>query len=187
MITPNDFRPGLTIELDGRVLQVVSADHHKQGRGDAVVRTKLRDIENGDVFSKTFRSNESIERAHVDRRDFQYLYSTGDAYVFMDMADYEQRELTRELLGEDIRWLKEGETVQLALYQGTILGLEVPRTVDRRVVQTDPGLRGDTAQGGTKPATLEGGAMLTVPLFVQTGDMIRVDTQTGRYVGRVDA
>jgi len=186
LITPNDFRPGLTIELDGRVLQVMSADHHKQGRGDAIVRTRLRDIENGDIFTKTFRSNESIERAHVERRDYQYLYSTGDGYVFMDTEDYEQRELTPEILGDNIKWLKEGENVQLALYQGKIIGFEVSKTVDRRVVQTDPGLRGDTAQGGTKPATIEGGTVVTVPLFVQNGDVIRVETSSGNYVGRVD-
>jgi elongation factor P len=186
LITPNDFKPGLTIELDGRVLQIMSAEHHKQGRGDAIVRTRLRDVESGDIFTKTFRSNESIERAHVERRDYQYLYSTGEGYVFMDTEDYEQRELTPEILGDNIKWLKEGETVQLALYQGKIIGLEVPKTVDRRVVQTDPGLRGDTAQGGAKPATIEGGAVVTVPLFVQTGDVIRVETSSGNYVGRVD-
>lgn len=187
MITPNDFKPGLTIELDGRVLQVVSADHHKQGRGDAVVRTRLRDLETGELFNKTFRSSESIERAHVDRRDFQFLYTTGDTYVFMDMASYEQRELTEEVLGANVRWLKEGETIQLALYEGTIVGLEVDKTVDRRVVQTDPGLRGDTAQGGTKPATIEGGAVVQVPLFVDKGEVIRVDTETGEYVSRAES
>ncbi len=187
MVTPNDFRPGLTIELDGRVLQVLSADHHKQGRGDAIVRTKLKDLRTGDTFQKTFRSNESIETAHVERRDFQYLYTTGDTYVFMDMETYEQRELDRETLGENVRWLKEGETVQFALYEGTIVDIEVGNTVDRRVEQTDPGLRGDTAQGGDKPATIEGGAVVRVPLFVQIGDMIRVDTRSGEYVSRVDS
>lgn len=186
MISPNDFRPGLTIELDGRVLQVMSADHHKQGRGDAIVRTKLRDIESGDIFQKTFRSNESIETAHVDRREFQFLYTTGDTYVFMDTEDYEQRELGREMLGENVKWLKEGENVQFALYKGKIVDMEVPKAVDRRVVQTDPGLRGDTAQGGSKPATIEGGAVVQVPLFVSQGDVIRVDTSSGQYVSRVD-
>ena len=186
MVTPNDFKTGLTIELDGRVLQVVSADHHKQGRGDAIVRTKLRDLKTGDMFQKTFRSNENIETAHVDRRDFQYLYTTGDSYVFMDMESYEQRELDREVLGDRVKWLKEGETVRLSLHEGTIVDIEVSNTVDRRVEQTDPGLRGDTAQGGDKPATIEGGAVVQVPLFVQTGDKIRVDTRTGKYVGRVD-
>lgn len=187
MISPNDFRPGLTIELDGRVLQVLSADHHKQGRGDAIVRTKLRDLENGNIFQKTFRSNESIEKAHVDRRDFQFLYTTGEGFVFMDTETYEQRELDKETLGDRVKWLKEGENVQFALYQGKIVDMEVPKTVDRRVVQTDPGLRGDTAQGGSKPATIEGGAVVQVPLFVNKGDVLRVDTQTEQYVSRVES
>jgi elongation factor P len=186
VISPNDFRPGLTIELDGRVLQVMSADHHKQGRGDAIVRTKLRDLESGNIFQKTFRSNESIEKAHVDRRDYQFLYTTGDTFIFMDTETYEQRELDKETLGANVKWLKEGENVQFALYQGKIVEMEAPRTVDRAVVQTDPGLRGDTAQGGSKPATIEGGAVVTVPLFVNKGDVIRVDTNSGEYVGRVD-
>lgn len=186
MISPNDFRPGLTIDLDGRVLQVISAEHRKQARGDAIVRTRLRDVENGDIFVKTFRSNESIETAHVNRRDFQFLYSTGDAYVFMDVEDYDQRELDRETLGDNVKWLKEGESIQLALYEGKIVDIEVPKAVERLVVQTDPGLRGDTAQGGTKPATIEGGAVVQVPLFVSQGDKIRVDTNSGNYVSRVD-
>ncbi len=187
MITPNDFRPGLTIELDGRVLQIVSADHHKQGRGDAIVRTKLRDLETGNVFQKTFRSNEDIETAHVNRRDFQFLYTTGDTFVFMDTETYEQRELDKEMLGERVKWLKEGENVQFALYEGQIVDMEIPKTVDRRVTKTDPGLRGNTAQGGTKPATLEGGAVVQVPLFVDQGEMVRVDTETEEYVSRVDS
>jgi len=186
VISPNDFRPGLTIELDGRVLQVISAEHHKQARGDAIVRTRLRDIENGDIFLKTFRSNENIETAHVDRRDFQFLYSTGDGYVFMDVQDYDQRELDRDALGDKVKWLKEGESIQFALYDGKIVDIEVPKAVERRVVQTDPGLRGDTAQGGSKPSTIEGGAVVQVPLFVNQGDMIRVDTSSGNYVSRAD-
>lgn len=187
MISPNDFRPGLTIELDGRVLQVMSADHHKQGRGDAIVRTKLRDLESGNTFQKTFRSNEDIETAHVDRRDFQFLYTTGDTFVFMDTETYEQRELDQEMLGDRVKWLKEGEDVQFALYEGKIVDMEVPKSVDRRVTKTDPGLRGNTAQGGTKPATLEGGAVVQVPLFVNQGDVVRVDTQNEEYVSRVDS
>lgn len=186
MISPNDFRPGLTIELDGRVLQVITADHHKQGRGDAIVRTKLRDLENGNIFQKTFRSNESIETAHVERRDFQFLYTTGDMFVFMDTESYEQRELDKEMLGNRVKWLKEGENVQFALYEGKIVDMELPKTVDRRVVQTDPGLRGNTAQGGSKPATIEGGVVVEVPLFVSKDDFIRVETTSGEYMSRVD-
>ena len=186
MITPNDFKPGLTIELDGRVLQVVSSEHHKQSRGQAIVRSRLRDLRTGELFSKTFRSNEPIETARVDRTQYQYLYAQGeDSFVFMNMEDYDQRELTREQLGDRAKWLKEGDTVLVATYEGEFVDLEVPKTVDRRVTHTDPGLRGDTAQGGTKPATIEGGAVVQVPLFVSQGDMIRVDTASGAYVTRV--
>ncbi|MCD6361839.1 MAG: elongation factor P [Armatimonadetes bacterium] len=186
MITPNDFRPGLTIELDGRVLQVISSEHHKQSRGQAIVRSKLRDLQTGETFSKTFRSNENIEPARVERRQLQFLYSQGeDAFVFMDMEDYDQHELSREQVGDRAKWLKEGEEIVILTYEGKFVDLEIPKTVDRRVVQTDPGLRGDTAQGGTKPAVIEGGAVVQVPLFVSEGEVIRVDTETGEYVTRV--
>jgi elongation factor P len=187
LISPNDFKPGLTIELDGRVLQVVSADHHKPGRGQAIVRTQLRDITTGDIFSKTFRPSENVARAHVDRRDMQFLYMSGDSYVFMDTEDYEQQEIAAHLLGDRTQWLKEGETVAIATYKGNFVDIEVPRTVDRKVTRTDPGLRGDTAQGGTKPAVIEGGATVQVPLFVAVDDIIRVDTETGAYVSRVSS
>jgi len=186
LITPNDFKPGLTIELDGRVMQVLSSEHHKQSRGQAVVRCRLRDLKTGELFSKTFRSNESIELARVERREYQFLYAQGaDTFVFMDMQDYDQRELTREQVGDRAKWLKEGETVTIISYEGEFVDLELPKTVDRRVVQTDPGLRGDTASGGSKPATVEGGVVVQVPLFVSQGEMIRVDTETGEYVTRV--
>ena len=186
MITPNDFKPGLTIELDGRVLQVISSEHHKQSRGQAIVRSRLRDLKTGELFSKTFRSNESIERARVDRREFQFLYAQGeDSFVFMDMQDYDQRELSREQVGDRAKWLKEGESVTIVSYEGEFVDLELPKTVERRVVQTDPGLRGDTATGGSKPAVIEGGVVVQVPLFVSQGEIIRVDTETGQYVTRV--
>jgi len=186
VITPNDFKPGLTIELDGRVLQVISSEHHKQSRGQAIVRSRLRDLKTGELFSKTFRSNESIERARVDRREFQFLYAQGeDSFVFMDMQDYDQRELSREQVGDRAKWLKEGESVTIVSYEGEFVDLELPKTVERRVVQTDPGLRGDTATGGSKPAVIEGGVVVQVPLFVSQGEIIRVDTETGQYVTRV--
>ena len=187
MISPNDFKPGLTIEMDGRVLQVLSADHHKPGRGQAVIRTQLRDIATGDVFSKTFRPSESVERAHVERREKQFLYMSGDSYVFMDLEDYDQQEIPGHVLGVRAQWLKEGETVIIATYKGKFVDIEVGKTVDRKVTRTDPGLRGDTAQGGTKPAVIEGGATVQVPLFVQIDDIIRVDTGTGNYVSRVSS
>ena len=187
MITPNDFKPGLTIELDGRVLQVVSADHHKPGRGRAVMRTQLRDIATGEVFSKTFRPNENVERAHVERRDKQFLYMSGDSYVFTDMEDYDQQELSAHLLGDRAKWLKEGETAIIATHKGSFVDIDVGKTVDRKVTRADPGLRGDTTQGGTKPAVIEGGATVQVPLFIQVGDVIRVDTETATYVGRTSS
>ncbi len=186
LISPNDFKTGLTIELDGRVLQVVSSEHHKQSRGQAIVRSRLRDLRTGELFSKTFRSNEPVETAHVSRSEQQFLYAQGeDSFVFMDTEDYDQREFTREQLGDSVKWLKEGDTVIFLTFEGEFVDIEVGKTVDRRVIQTDPGLRGDTAQGGTKPATVEGGAVVQVPLFVQQGDLLRVDTGTGKYVTRV--
>jgi elongation factor P len=185
VISPNDFKPGLTIELDGRILQVMSAEHHKPGRGQAVVRTQLRDIATGDVFSKTFRPSESVEQAHVDRRQMQFLYSSAESYTFMDMEDYDQREISGHMLGDRAQWLKEGETVLIATHKGDFVDIDVPKTVDRKVLRTDPGLRGDTAQGGSKPAVIEGGATIQVPLFVQVGDIVRVDTKTRQYVSRV--
>lgn len=187
MITPNDFKPGLTIELDGRVLQVVSSEHHKQSRGQAIVRTRLRDMKSGEVFGKTFRSGEQVETARVDRTPYQFLYSQGeDNFVFMNTEDYDQRELTAEQLGDAVKWLKEGEMISLVTCDGDFVDLEMPKAVERRVIQTDPGLRGDTAQGGTKPATIEGGIVVQVPLFVSQGDLLRVDTASAKYVTRVD-
>jgi len=187
VITPNDFKPGLTIELDGRVLQVVSSEHHKQSRGQAIVRSRLRDMKTGELFSKTFRSNEQIETARVDRTPYQFLYAQGeDSFVFMNTEDYDQSELTAEQLGDAVRWLKEGETISLVTCEGDFVDVEMPKAVERRVTQTDPGLRGDTAQGGTKPATIEGGVVVQVPLFVQQGDLLRVDTASSKYVTRVD-
>ena len=186
MTTPNDFKPGLTIELDGRVLQVVSSDHHKQSRGQAIVRSKLRDLKTGETFQKTFRSNETVEQARIDRREFQFLYAQGEnSYVFMDMEDYDQRELTSEQVGDRVKWLKEGEDFIIVSHEGQFVDLDMPKAVERRVVRTDPGLKGDTASGGTKPATIEGGAVVQVPLFVAEGDVIRVDTASGNYVTRV--
>jgi len=187
LISPNDFKPGLTIEMDGRVLQVLSADHHKPGRGQAVIRTQLRDIATGEVFSKTFRPSENVEPAHVERREKQLLYTSGDNYVFMDTEDYDQQEISTHVLGDKAQWLKEGETVTIASYKGNFVDIVVPKTVDRKVTRTDPGLRGDTAQGGTKPAVIEGGATVQVPLFVQVDDIVRVDTETGEYVSRVSS
>ncbi|NSW56637.1 MAG: elongation factor P [Armatimonadetes bacterium] len=184
MVSTQDFKPGLTIELDGHVYQIISSEHHKPGKGQAVVRTRLRDIKTGNVFAKTFRSGEKVERAHVERKDYQYLYSAANTYYFMDNDSYEQIELTADQVGELAKWLKDGEDVQLVTYEGELIGLEVANTVIREVIQTEPGLRGDTASGGSKPAVIEGGATVTVPLFIEVGTKIKVDTRSGEYVER---
>jgi elongation factor P len=184
-VSTSDFKPGLTIELDGQVYQIVSSEHYKPGKGQAVVRTKLRDVRTGNVYDKTFRAGEKVETAHVERRRMQFLYTDGSSYFFMDSDNYDQRELTEEQVGESALWLKEGEEVHVALYEGQLLGVETQHTVDRKVERTDPGIRGDTATGGTKPAVVEGGATVQVPLFVNVGDMIRVDTRNGQYLTRV--
>jgi len=188
LISAVDLRPGRTIDLDGRVMQVLSADNFQPvGRGGGLVRTKLKDIEGGGVFEKTFRSDQKIETAHIERRDHQYLYSDDQYYHFMDNESYEQIQLSLENLGDQRIWLKEGENVTLVSYEEKLIGVEVPNTVDRRVIKTDPGIRGDTATGGDKPAVIEGGAMVTVPLFIGIDDVIRVDTRTGEYVERVSS
>jgi elongation factor P len=185
VIATSDFKAGLTIELDGKVYQIVSHEFHKPGKGGAVVRTRLRDMKTGNGFAKTFRSGEKVEPARVDRKEMQFLYATGDEFVFMDLETYDQVELSSERIGDQAKWLKDGESVWFISHENNLLGIDVANTVDRRIIRTEPGLRGDTAQGGTKPATLEGGHVVTVPLFVNQDDVIRVDTRSGEYVTRV--
>jgi elongation factor P len=185
LISTSDFKPGLTIELDGKVYQIVTQEFHKPGKGQAVLRTRLRDMETGNVFAKTFRSGEKVEPARVERKEMQFLYGTGDTYMFMDLETYDQVEMSKEQVAEQGKWLKDGESVWFISHESKLLGIDVANTVDRRVIRTEPGLRGDTAQGGNKPATIEGGHIVTVPLFVNQDDVIRVDTRTGEYVTRV--
>ncbi len=186
MISAGDLKPGRTIDLEGRVLVVVSAENFQPvGRGRGLVRTRLKDVASGGVFEKVFRSDQKVETAHVDRREHQYLYTDGDGYYFMDTDSFEQIQLSAEDLGEQRLWLKEGEAVTITSYEGKIIGIESPKAVERRVIRTDPGVKGDTASGGDKPAVIEGGAKVTVPLFIGEGDVIRVDTSTGAYVERV--
>lgn len=185
MISVNDLKPGVTIELDGQVYQVIESEHHKPGKGQAVVRTRLRDVKTQKVFSKTFTAQVKVPRARVERRDMQFLYSQGDIYCLMDIETYEQIEVPLEQIKDVAPWLKEGETVNMVSHNGELLGLEPAHTVERRITKTDPGVRGDTAQGGTKPAVIEGGVTVTVPLFVNEGEVIRVDTRSGEYLERV--
>lgn len=184
MISTQDFKPGLTIELDGQVYQILTSAHHKPGKGQAVVRTKLRDVRTGKVFNKTFRSGEKMEQAHVERSTNQFLYSDGATFFFMDNESYDQTELSADQVGDLAQWLKEGEDVAIITHEGQLIGVEVANTVIREVTQTDPGLRGDTATGGTKPAVVEGGVTVTVPLFVDVGTKLKIDTRSGEYVER---
>ncbi|MFA0785222.1 elongation factor P [Fervidibacter sacchari] len=184
-ISTNDFRPGITVIIDGEIYMVLEAQHVKLGRGGAHVRTKLKHLLTGNVLERNFRAGEEFEQAIVERRPFQFLYRQGDEFVFMDVETYDQVTLSSEQVGEDAQFLKEGTEVTLVFHEGNPLMVELPTTVELQVVETDPGVRGDTASGGSKPAKLETGAVIQVPLFINVGDIVRVDTRTGRYIERV--
>ncbi|MHB0975680.1 MAG: elongation factor P [Candidatus Aquicultorales bacterium] len=184
MISTNQFKNGMTIEVDGKLYQIVEFQHVKPGKGGAFVRTKLRDIKSGGVVDKTFRAGEKFEQAQMTRRQMQYLYNDGSAFVFMDTESYEQTNLDAAIVGDATKYLKENEVALVVFTDGSPIGVELPTSVELEVVQTDPGVKGDTAQGGTKPATLETGAVVQVPLFIQIGEKIKVDTRTGEYLTR---
>ncbi len=184
MISTNDFRVGLTIELDGEVWQVMEFQHVKPGKGAAFVRSKLRNLRNGNIQERTFRAGEKVPRAHVETRQMQYLYESGGEYTFMDNETYEQVSLPRERLEREVKFLKENMNVNLVIYKGDTIGVQLPNTVELEVVETEPGIKGDTATGGSKPAKLETGLVVQVPLFVQEGDRLIIDTRSGEYVSR---
>ncbi|HHV78958.1 MAG TPA: elongation factor P [Firmicutes bacterium] len=186
MISTNDFRTGVTIELDGEVYSVVEFQHVKPGKGSAFVRTRLKNVRTGNVLEKTFAAGEKLPRAHLERREAQYLYSSGEEYVFMDTQSYEQLTLTAEQIGDGVKFLKENDTIWILTHEGKHIGVELPNFVDLKVVETEPGFKGDTATGGSKPAKLETGAVVKVPLFIDVGDVIKVDTRTGTYIERVN-
>lgn len=185
MISTNDFKTGLTIELDGEIYMVVDFMHVKPGKGAAFVRSKLKNVKTGQVLEKTFRAGEKVPRAHLERKQMQYLYNSGDLYYFMDTQTYEQIPLQADLLEEAIKYLKENMEVMVLFYEGSAIGIELPTYVELKVVETEPGFKGDTATGGTKPATLETGTVVQVPLFIEIGDILRIDTRTGEYLSRV--
>ncbi|MBM3464164.1 MAG: elongation factor P [Armatimonadetes bacterium] len=185
MINVNDFRTGITIELEGNLFTVVEFQHVKPGKGSAFVRSKLRNVKTGYVVEKTFRGGEKVIRAIIERRDMAYLYEAGDEITFMDQENYEQIALQKEFIGENVKWLKENAVCSVLLHQDLPIGIDVPNFVELKVTQTDPGFKGDTAQGGTKPAILETGAQVNVPLFVNEGDVLQIDTRTGEYLKRV--
>jgi elongation factor P len=187
MATTSDFKNGLTVELDGDVFQIVEFQHVKPGKGGAFVRTKLRNVRSGNVFDRTFRAGERIEIARVERKPLQFLYKAGDDYIFMDNETFDQLTLSGDQIGPQVKFLMDSLEVQIATYEGTVLGVDLPDTIEVPVKQTDPGLKGDTASGGSKPATLDTveDAVVTVPLFINEGELIRVDTRSEKYIERV--
>ncbi len=184
MISVNDFYPGLTIELDGEIYIVLEYQHVHMAQGQATVRVKLKNLKTGNVMRKTFKSDEYVPQAFINKREAEYLYKQGDEYYFIDNESFEQYILTEEQLGDAIKYLKEGNTVSVLFYEGNPIGIELPTTVVLEVVETDPGLRGDTVSGGSKPAKLETGLVIQVPLFIQIGDKVVVDTRYAKYVER---
>ena len=185
MVSTNNLKNGMTLLLDGKLWQVVENQHHKPGKGQAVVRTKLKQVTTGKVVDRTFRAAEDVEQAIVERKELQFLYRDGDAYVLMDTETYEQRHVPPEVIGDDAaQWIQEGDEIQIQQYDGEIIGVEVPTTVELEVTHTEPGLAGDTATNTLKPATLETGVEVQVPLFIDIGETIKVDTRSGDYVSR---
>ena len=187
MISTNDFRTGVTIELEGQPWVVVDFQHVKPGKGSAFVRSKIKNVITGAVLERNFSAGERVPRARVERREAQYLYGTGQEYVFMDVSTYEQTVVSEDTLGDGISYLKENMTVHIMTYDDRVIGVELPIFVELTVTQAEPGFRGDTASGGTKSATLETGAVVRVPLFVDVGDVLRIDTRTGEYIERVSS
>jgi elongation factor P len=184
MISSNDFRTGSTIELDGQVWRVIEFLHVKPGKGSAFVRTKLKAVKSGNVVEKTFRAGESMPQAVLEKATLQHTYMEGDDYVFMDMASYEEMRLTADDIGSQRKYLKEGMEVTVVSWNNRPLEVELPNSVVLEVTQTDPGVKGDTATGGTKPAIVETGAQVMVPLFVSIGDRVKIDTRSDSYLGR---
>lgn len=184
MISVNDFRTGVTVEIDGNVWQVVDFQHVKPGKGAAFVRAKIKNAQTGAVVERTFNAGEKLPRAHVDRREMQFLYESDGMYNFMDNETFEQIVMNDSQLGDAKKFLKENMSIGVMFFQGTIIGVDLPNSVELRVVETDPGIRGDTATGGTKPATVETGYVVRVPLFINIGDVLRIDTRSGDYIER---
>ena len=184
MISAGDFRNGITFELDGNVVQVIEFQHVKPGKGAAFVRTKYKNVITGAVVERSFNPTDKYPSAYIERKDMQYLYSDGDLYYFMDMETYEQQPIDSSKLGPAFQFVKENMEVKVLSYKGNVFGVEPPNFVELEVTETDPGFKGDTATNATKPATLETGAEIKVPLFINQGDMIRIDTRTGEYMER---
>lgn len=185
MISVTELRKGVTFELDGDIYKVLSYQHHKPGRGGAIIRTKLRNLRSGATIDRTFPSGDRVQDIRLDHRKVQYLYNDGQFYHFMDTETYEQPALSAETLGEAVQYLVDGLALELVFYENEPIDVELPITVDMRVAETEVAVKGDTATGATKDATMETGLVVKVPLFIETGDVIRVDTRTGEYLTRV--
>lgn len=184
MISVNDFKTGLTIEVDGDIWRVMEFQHVKPGKGAAFVRSKLRNLRSGNVNEKTFRAGEKVARAQIDNPKMQYLYANGDSHAFMDTETYDQIELPEKSIEYELKFLQENMEVHMMQYQGEVLGIELPNTVNLEVVATDPGIKGDTASGGSKPATLSTGLVVQVPFFINVGDVLVINTTDASYVSR---
>ncbi len=184
MISAGDFRNGVTFDMDGVVVQIIEFQHVKPGKGAAFVRTKIRNVITGAVIERTFNPTDKYPTAFIERKDMQYLYNDGDLYYFMDNESYEQIPINASMLGDNFRFVKENTDVKVLSYKGNVFGVEPPFFIELQVTKTDPGFKGDTATNATKPAVLETGAEIKVPLFIDEGDMIRVDTRTGEYMER---
>ncbi len=186
MIVAGDFKNGVTFEFDNNIFQVVEFQHVKPGKGAAFVRCKLKNVVTGATVERTFNPTDKMPKAQIDRKDMQYLYSDDDLYYFMDVQSYEQIPINKETIGDTLALVKENEVVRILSHKGNVFGIEPPTFVELEVTETDPGFKGDTTNGATKPATVETGYVIKVPLFVNTGDVIRIDTRTNEYMERVN-
>lgn len=185
MISVNDFHTGLTFELDSHLYEVVDFQHVKPGKGAAFVRSKIKNLNSGAVTERTFRAGEKLKRAHLERKEMSYLYRSGEEFCFMDLISYEQITLSEEQMEEAVKYLKENDTLTVITHEEKIIGVELPLTVELTVVEAEPGVKGDTAAGGNKPAVVETGLTVQVPLFINIGDVLRIDTRSGAYIERV--
>jgi elongation factor P len=185
MVSTNDLKNGMVLNLDGQLWTVVWFQHHKPGKGGAVMRTKLKNVASGAVVERTFRADEKVDQAVVDKREMSYLYHDGTHYVFMDSQTYDQLSVEEDEIGENKNWLTEGQVATLSLYEGRPVAVELPASVELKIEHTDPGVKGDRVSGAMKPATLSTGVTVQVPLFIESGESIRVDTRTGEYLTRV--
>ena len=185
LISTNDFHTGATIKLNEDIYTVIDFQHVKPGKGQAFVRSKLKNIKTGSIIEHTFRAGEKVARAHIERREMEYLYNTGEEYIFMDTESYEQTSLSAQQLGDSLKYLKENMKINVLVYKEETVGIDLPHSVELQVVETDPSFKGDTASGGSKPAKLQTGLVVQVPFFISEGDVLRIDTRSGAYLERV--